>query len=259
MRGSRQPFVYRNPGDPFDGLPLEIVGQLGSSAGLSGIHVAYFNQFYIWEGPNADSAAPGTNGWIVTSVDGGGDTLESLDILDNAQFGVLRIQTNNADNDNTQLQLNGSSFRYIVGKRLWCFARFALEDVNDGEFAFGLIIETDTDMINTLPTDGIFFEKAETAVDLDFHARKNAASTEKTSALGTTLTDGGFVTVGFLVDVLGNVIPCFNGAMLTAKTIFAGDTKIPDDEDLTFAIQIQTGTTAVRYVDLGWLLLVQER
>lgn len=260
--GSAAPYAFRcnseldaaKGGSPFTGLPLDLVAQVGDD-GLGGIQY-YFNHFYTWEGPvNATSPV---GGWLLTQTAGGaGDS--ALTVRDGVQFGVLRITTDAADNDRTQIQFKGSSFKYVVGKRLWCLARIALQDANDGEFGFGLIEESDTDMVNTFPTDGIFFEKTETATDLDFHARKDGASTEKTAYSGATLADDTFFICGFTVDVLGNITPWYNGAPMTSKIINAGDANIVDDEVLSLAIEIQTGAAATRYVDLDWLLVAQER
>lgn len=264
MSGSRSPFTYLGAIDPstglshpFTGLPLEVVGALGDT-GVGGVN-GYFNHFNSWEGPVADVASPGTAGWIVSGTGNAG----SVTVRDSAQHGILRMLTGSTENDVLQMQLAGSGFRYVAGKRMWVAARFALEDANDGEFAFGLAIETDVDVINTLPSDGFFFEKSETATDLDFHCRLNGTSTEKTS-IGLTLADATFVIVGFCVDAVGNVIP-FAGtslstaSVLSSKVVAAGNANICTDEDLTLFAEIQTGAAATRYADFDWLLAFQER
>ena len=255
MGGSREAMVYSNPGHRFDGLPMGAFDKISSLSGFQ----YYANDFIVWEGPTGDAAAPGTGGWICTSVDAGADTAESVDVLDTVEYGILRINSNNADNDNTQLQMNGASFFYVVGKRLWFEIRIALEDVNDGEVLFGMILESDVDAINTLPAHGIFFEKNETAVDFDFHVRQGGTSTEDTLFSGATLADDTFFTMGFVIDVVGNITPYYNGTAGTAVAV--GNANIPNaaGEDMTVAIQVQTGTTATRYVDVDYLLAAQER
>lgn len=263
MSGSRESWRFpvsgvRDSGGtgphPLSGLPLDLVSQIGTD-GASGINY-YFNHFNRWEGPVVDAAAPGTGGWICTSVDGGGDAAESVDVLDSATYGILRIITNNGDNDNTQIQLNGSAFKYVAGKRLWFAIRCAPQDANDGELGFGLIIETDTDLVNTLPTDGLFFEKAETATAMTFHARKNGSSAS-TALAQTAMADDIMHTYAFHVDVDGNVYAYVDGELLA--TVAAGSTKLPDDEDLTLAIQVQTGAAATRYLDIDYVLVAQEK
>ena len=255
MSYSRTPFKFGYPGHRFDGLPLEVVGQVGAE-GITGIQY-YFNHFYRWEGPTSEQAAPGTGGWICSVVDTGAANAEVIDVLDSNTYGVLRMVTNSADNDVVQLQLNGSAFQYTSGKRLWCFARIRLQDANDGEVFFGLALEGDTNVFSTFPTDGIFFEKSETATDFDFHVRKNGSSTEDTTFSGQTLADSTWYEIGLVVDASGNVTPYFDGTAYTA--VASGATNIPDDEDLTLYMAVQTGAAATRYIDFDWILVAQER
>jgi len=253
----QNPWAFHQDGHRFNGLPLEIVSQIGED-GSSGV-LYYFNHFLTWEGPTSEQAAPGTGGWICSVVDSGGANGEVVDVLDSVTYGALRLLTNNADDDMVQLQMNGSPWRYVVGKRLWFFVRFRVQDANDGEVFFGLALEGDTNFLSTFPTDGIFFEKSETATDFDLHARKNGSSTEITAVCGATLVDNTWYELGFVVDIGGNIIPYCNGVKKTSKMIAAGDAKIPDDEDLAVYIGVQTGAAATRYLDLDWLLVAMER
>lgn len=242
---------------PISNAPISVAAMIGlNAAGTQGIN-GYQSHFNRWEGPVGDAAAPGTGGWIVTSVDGGGDAAEVVDVLDSTTHGVLRITSNDADNDNTQIQLNGSTFKYTVGKRMWFGIRCCPRDADDAEFAFGLIIESDVDMINTLPTDGIFFEKAETATAMDFHVRKNGTSTEDTSINSATMADDVMHTYQFYVDEKGNIHYYYDGTLI--GTVAAGNANIPDDEDLTLAIQIQAGAAAAESADIDWVYVYQER
>jgi len=239
------------------GLPKYIQDQLGDSfAGVSGLQVVYFNHFFRWEGPVVTAAAPGVGGWIVASTEAGAGAT-ALDVRDSAQHGILRIVTDSADNDRAQIQLNGSGVRWTAGKRLWFGIRLAPQDADDGEIGFGLIIESDTDMVNTFPTDGLFFEKAETATAMDFHARKNGTSTERAALNPTAMADDTFVTYQFFVDETGNIFVYVDGDQVTQ--IAASDANIPNDEDLTLAIQVQTGAAATRYIDIDWVYVAQER
>ena len=70
------------------------------------------------------------------------------------------------------------------------------------------------------------FEKAAAATVLDFHARKDGTSTEKTSA-SSTLVDDTYTIIGFTVDDLGNIMPYQDGAALTSSAIVAGTANIP--------------------------------
>jgi hypothetical protein len=240
-----------------------LVELIGTNAGGTGGYNGYFSHFNAWGGPAGDSTTGVGDGWLVTSVDGGTDSAETVRILDSSTHGILRITTNDADNDNTQIQLRGSSFKYVAGKRMWFGIRCATADADDAEFAFGLILETDTDMINTLPADGIFWEKAETATVMDFHVRQDGTSTEDTAvnvnSAGSSeaMADGVFHTYQFYIDETGNIHYYYDG--VKQGTVAAGNANIPDDEDLTVAIQIQAGAAAVETADIDWLYCYQER
>ena len=240
--------------NPLSNAPIDVVRMIGtnadSTAGING----YQNHFNHWEGPTADAAAPGVGGWIVTSTDGGADAAEAVRVLDSNTHGILQITTNDADGDNTQIQLTGSSFKYTAGKRMWFGIRCKPADADDAEFAFGLILESDTNMINTLPTHGIFWEKAETATQMDFHVRKSGTSTETTSFNGEAMADADFHTYQFYIDEEGTVFGYYDGELKATVT-----TNIPDDEDLTFAIQVQAGAAAAESCQMDWVYIYQER
>ncbi len=234
----------------FNGLPLEVVGQIGQ-AGTSGIQTV-FDHFYSWKGPAGHVTAPAA-GWFVE----GSNNSESATALASTQFGVLQLSTGTVDNNFIQMRLAGEAFRYVSGKRLWCFARFAMSDADDMETYFGLSL-TDTNFLDTLPTDGIFFEKAETATSFDFHARQNGTSTERTAIAGT-LADDTYIELGFTVNPYGSIIPWYNGTALNASVVGASNANIPDDEDLTIILGCQTGAAAANTINLDWLLVGQER
>jgi hypothetical protein len=300
----QNPWAFYQDGHRFNGLPLEIVGQIGAD-GSSGIQV-YFNHFYLWEGPAVNIANASTSHSITDPADApldadalrddlvanaipdienalnalgtkinnilaappnaaagwyldGSQNGEACDVLDSVQYGAIRLITGSTDNNFAQLRQNGSPWRYVAGKRLWFFVRFRMQDVNDGEVFFGLALEGDTNFLSTLPTDGIFFEKAEAATDFDLHAHKNGVSTEKAAVCGAALADTTWYELGFVVNSGGDIIPYYNGTKKTSKIISAGDANIPNDEDLAVYFGVQTGAAATRYLDVDWLLVAQER
>lgn len=258
---------YSRVGHAFNQLPTIVAQAISTISGYN----YYFNDFINYEGATADSASPGTGGWIVTSVDGGADAGEAVGVRAGAQFGVLRITTNDADDDNTQIQLTGSSFKYVAGKRIWCFARIALQTAIDGEVGFGLIEESDVDMVNTFPTDGFFFEKAEAATQFDFHVRTDSVSTENT-LVTEVFGDDTFRIIGFVVNADGSItahdgasstgVPTDLNSLPVIATVASSNDNIPtsgESEDLTLAFQIQTGSATTRYMDIDWVFVCQER
>lgn len=246
---------FGRPNHPLDGVPWHFAVHIFGMSQYEG----YSNDFYQWEGPLATST--GLTGWIVTSTEAGAGAT-ALTIRDGVQGGVLRITTDSADNDRAQLQLDGSPFRYVSGRRMWCYARLAPQTAADGEIGFGLIEESDTDMVNTFPTEGIFLEKTETGTDFTCHARQSGTSTS--GALGATLANDTMLNVGFSV-VPSGAIQFYRGTsinnMVNGFNVAVGNANIPDaaSDQLTLAVEIQTGDATTRYLDLDWILAVQER
>jgi len=262
--GFRGPLRYRNTGHPLDGAPLDAVGRLSSLAKDNtpdGVRLVYYaNDFGLWEGPVAKTAElAGQGGWIITTVDSGGDLAEVVDVRDSGTYGILRMLTNDADNDNLCLRQNGSPWKYVSGKRLWFAIRCAPQTAADGELFFGLAIEGDEDPFDTSPTDGFFFEKAETATKMDFHARQDGASTEKTSIDTSAMVDATMHEYAFQVDAQGNIHVYYDGTEVSAAAIAAGNANIPDDEDLGLYFAVQTGDATTRYFDIDHILIAQER
>lgn len=251
--GYRGPLIYSRPGHLLNQAPLGLVDQISEAAAFHG----YVNDFLRWEGPVAETATA-VGGWILSGVTGAA----TIVVKDSSQFGAIRIANSAVANGNSQLQLDGSSFRYVVGKRLWLLARVALADVNDQLAFVGLGIENNTDFVAGLPSDGLFFDKLETVADWQFQARKGGTSTTKVGATGLTLADDGFHLIGFAVDPVGNVriyAGTTFGTLAEKIFIAKGDANLPDDQDLTLYIAQETGAGAADYIDVDYVLVAQER
>ena len=265
MGHSQSPWLFTQTKDkglawehPFAGLPLELISQLMTGdgddpAGDAGIQ-GYFNHFHQWEGPLAEGAAAG---WNLAGVTG-----TTTIVHGDVRNGSIIITPDGTANADPCLQLGSSSagacFRYSAGKQLWVFARLKVDSVAAIEMFFGLgTPDTQPTVTNTFPSDGIFFEKALTATDLDFHVRQDGTSTEKTSVTGATLTDDTYFTIGFKVDVDGNIMPYYNGTALLTKVVAASDTNIPDGA--TDILQLMIASLgASRLTTLDWVLAMQE-
>lgn len=247
---------------PFDGLPIEVVGQIGVN-GISGYRTVYFNHMDRWEGPAGTNLATTTEGgWTATIIAAGAGNAGAITVRDSAEYGVLRLTTDNAAGDNINLQLDGSSVRYRNNKRMVVAARLAIVDADATVVMFGLALENLTDFVAALPTDGIFFEKAATATNFDFQVRQDGTSTENTAALNLTLTDNTFVTLGFLVTEAGHIRPftiASTGTVTYGTTVAATNANIPDDEDLALFLGIETSSAAGQSVDVDWMLVAVER
>lgn len=252
---SDKPAINRSP---LEGFPLEGAGLVipldGSDmgAGLGGVW-AYSNHFYLWEGPIAEGAA---GGWLLSGVTG-----VATIALTNVRNGEIAITADATANADPTLALGsaalGASFGYVVGKRMWCFARLKIATVASTEFFFGLgTPDTEPTVTNTFPSDGIFFNKAAADTKLSFDARKDGTSTSK-ALIGATLVDATYTLVGFLVDARGNIIPYQDGAAITAGIVGAGTANIPiaTADVLQFMIGFRG---ASQVVTLDWLGLGQE-
>ena len=264
MSGSNSPWRYQHlKGDsggvwshPFSHLPLHIVDQILDEStphtGGKGI-VHYFNHMQSWEGPVAEGAA---GGWTLSGTTGAATVTYG-----NVPEGTIVLTADATASCNPTLQRGsasaGANFLYSVGKRMWCFARVKVGTVGSTEMFFGLATpDTSPSTTGTFPSDGIFFEKAAAATVLDFHARKDGTSTEKTSASGT-LVDDTYTIIGFTVDDLGNIMPYQNGAALTSSAIVAGTANIPSGAaDVLQPMIAILGASQTCTID--WLLFAQE-
>lgn len=234
-----------------ENMPVDIMGQFGPD-GLGGL-LRYFNHFLQWEGPTAEGSA---GGWTLSGVTG-----VATIVLSDVRAGEIVLTADATAGADPTLQLGsataGMSFRYVVGKRMWCHARLKIGTVTSTEMLIGLATaDTEPTVTNTFPADGIFLEKAAAATTFDFHARKDGTSTERT-AQGTTLVNDTYIVVGFYVDATGNIHLFMNNAEVTAGLIAAGTANIPSGAADT--LQFMVGFRgASQTVALDWLLMGQE-
>lgn len=114
-------------------------------------------------------------------------------------------------------------------KRMWFTCNItipAADSVTDGAILVGLVIDNyGFTVIGTLPTDGLFFKKLDTASDFSFEVRKNATSTTTATAgtftnilaaAGVTLTLGVPVELSCRIDTNGALYVYVNGILVGA-------------------------------------------
>lgn len=237
---------------PFSGIPMDLYNRLGD-LGTNGINY-YFNHFHQWEGPVAEGSAAG---WVLS-----GTTGAATIALVNNREGAIVLTADATASCNPTLQLGsatlGAGFGYVVGKRMWCFARLKVAGVATTELFFGLATpDTSPTTTGTFPSDGIFFEKALTATSLNFHARQDGTSTTKTSATTTALADDTYTTIGFMVDKSGSLFPYQNGSFMYLSGINKTDTNIPDAT--ADVLQLTLGILgASKTCTIDWVLAAQE-
>lgn len=252
MSASRSPFFYSNPGNMLNGVSLRAYEMFNTYRG-------YSSDFVTWEGPTAE----GTDGGLILRGAVGAGTITRPATQN---IGVIRLTTQATAGGDVSLEIP-AQFGYVVGKRIWFLARFALSDVDDIQMILGLGTPGTADPMVTAPVEGIYFAKAsDTDQDPDFIVRDNSTSTSNTALTGTTFlaTNDAFYYLGFTVSVGGAITPYYGTSLsaLTAGTaVAAGNANLPDDagDELSIYVGCLTGNGEADYLDLDQLICVQER
>lgn len=248
--------VYNNSGHVLDQCPIAALDPISTFSGYQ----VYSNDFVEWSGP-ATGVTAAAGGWLCADTGTGVVGAQAA----GAGYGVLSIASGATENNCTMLQLMGESFKYVVGKRLWCFARLSVSDVADDEATFGLhsVATTATDTyaeVIALP-DGIFFHKDETNEEWTFVTQKNSVATSSTYCT-STFVNATMRILGFTVNTAGTVTAYEGTTMndLTAvATVAAGTATIPDDVELSLTFSCQAGDAAANTMLVDWVMVAQER
>ena len=193
--------------------------------------------------------------WLVTVVDGGGDDAETIRIDDNVNS-MLEIVSNNASNDTVQVQLNGEPFQLTNGKEMWFNSRFAVTQVTNANFAIGLTLRASTDTIGTAPADGVYFQMDHDG-NLDYHVIQNA--TDTTGDTGVDLTDAALHSAGFYYNGASNIAVIVDSITVTNIIDDGATILIPDDEELTSFIAIETFRDTAQTVQVDYIGVINTR
>ena len=185
-------------------------------------------------------------GWTTTLVDGGVDGLDSAGIGTTAG-GVLKILTNDAEDDGQNMQLIGESFLPAADKPLYFGIKLQIDDATETDFIVGLCI-TDTALLGGM-TDGIYFEKVDGATSISFVTEVGSTETQ-TDSLGT-LADATDVTLEFYAESNTSIKAYINGVLVATHT--AGITA----EELTPSIHFLTGDATANTMEADWLRAAQ--
>ena len=240
-----------NTVNPFNSWPYMALDRIAEFSGYQ-YYARDFNSPEDYTGPGTGATS---GGWILT------DTGTSVvAVAASVQFGELVVATGGTDNNDALLQMEGEPWRYVPGKRMGFMAKVRVSDANDAEIVLGLAI-TDTSPIASNPSDGLFFSASETATEWSFTAAKGAVEVTE-SAITGTFEDNTYRTVGFLVNTNGSV-SIYDGltpaSLALAGTIQSGSLGLPDDQDLTLTIGVQTGNTGSESIKIDWISIFQER
>ncbi len=186
--------------------------------------------------------------WTVTETQAG-----STQAITAGHGGILALVNTSTDNDVNTIQLTQETFKFASNRKAWLRARFKLSDVTDSDALIGLAI-TDTSPLASLPSDGVFFYKADDAAALVVQVRKDG--TASTISLGNMTADT-FVTCELYYDGKTTFMAFVNG--VHTGTNITSVTNMPDDEELTVTIAVQAGSAAADTLSVDFVEVLMER
>lgn len=202
--------------------------------------------------------------WTITTTEAGaGDATE---VITPGPHGVLLITNDAADNDMDQFQWTVETFKFVIGKKLSFKIRWKVSDATQSDVLFGLCI-TDTSLIASAPTDGVYFRKDDGDTLLDFVVAKNSTASTLTGVLGTATAiaddtwyvtefyyDGGAVAASVGVDA-GRISAFMNGVRVGSLPL----TNLVDDEDLAISFALMNGEAVAKTMSIDYILVRAER
>lgn len=184
--------------------------------------------------------------WTVTETQAG-----ATQAITDADGGILALVNSAADDDLNAIQLKNETFRWTSAKQFWLQARFKISDATQSDLIIGAYI-TDASPLQSLPSDGIYFYKADGAATLLFSVRKNGTSSSVT--MGTMVSDTYVVATAYWDGIKWNVW------LDTAPVGTITDTtNVVDDEDIAVGIAVQNGEAVAKTLSVDYLLVSEER
>ena len=187
--------------------------------------------------------------WTITTTEAGSGN--ASEALGDGDGGLLVLTQDDADNDNTFLQLVKEGFKYEAGKQLAFHARFKTSDADASDVVMGLQI-TDTSPLDV--SDGIFFLLTDGSTTLTFIVEKDG--TQSTLDLPAAMADDTFMTVGFAYDPKDQKFHVYQN---NAEVGTVASTNAPDDEELTVSFGIQNGAAAAKVLTVDYITAMKER
>lgn len=199
----------------------------------------FFDEFH-------DLKLAGTDiGWTRTNTGSG------TSVIGDAAGGVLVCTNATADNDMLQFQWNCENFAMAAGKPCWFEAKLKVNEKTESDVFVGLMI-TDTSIVVSAPSDGIWWRKDDGDANLDFVT--SASSTATASTAVATIADDTYVKLGFFFDGASTVYGYVDGVLKATHTA-----NIPTTE-LTPSFAIQQGeATNAKILSVDYIRAVQIR
>ena len=194
----------------------------------------------------ADNADP--VGWTMVPLTG--DAGDATVTAGTDSAGAVIYTTDDTENDGLNIYLNGEAFLLTKNAPLYFGVKLALSDADQTDLMVGLFI-TDAEMWGGV-SDGVYFESADATATATFVTEKNNTETSDTSA--GTLTDNAYHVLEFTWDGSTYIKAYFDGTLVATSS-----TNIPDDEALTFALELLTGEGNTNTVTIDWIRVIQCR
>ncbi len=215
----------------------------------------FFDDFHQWV---TDTSGEGR--YTITTIEAG--TGSATEVIGDEAFGVLVLTNDNADNDSNFLQKIGESFRPAAGKQLFFKARFKVSDAIDCDWIMGLAV---TDTTPLTPdgdgvTDGIFFQKDDGDLNVDFYVQKDATTGQLTNTVSTTSAGNDtYMTLGFWFDGKRTIRVYRNDAQVDVVDVGGTFSAFMPDTELTPSFGIQNGSAAARVMTVDYIFAAIER
>lgn len=246
--------------------PNEWLGVL--SGAIDGI--CYHDDFHAFNGTVATNVGTYSGGWYSFEDSGG-----SITGLATTTGGVIRVATDNSDNDDMILALGnvtGANFKIASsgGKKLCMEARIRLQETASRNFIFALGEEglavtdglcTDSDALTSKDFIG-FHSLAGDATAIDTFYRKASQSAVTVQDDVHTITADAWVKLGLLFDpnhpskAIRFYVDGVEQSSYVAHSAL-DDSTFPDGEELIPYFNIKNGTTTITRVDLDWFRILQ--
>lgn len=235
---------------PLDGAPIEVVGQMGDLIDNGQVHS--FDHFVNYAGPLAEGSA---GGYTLVGTTGTATLAHTGE-----DHGKITVLTGTTEDNNFVFRNDAHTVNYATDKLILWAVKLSITDANDMEFYAGLAVVA-ADWVATLPTDGFFFEKAETATNFDFHVRASGTSTENAADFsGLTVGDGEDVVLVIRIEN-GHITPYVwhSDTWYTGTTVLSSDANVPaTTADLEAQVAAETGNAGAEGAEIDWIYVSKE-
>ena len=255
-----------------DTVILEAAGVLGIRAyGNMLLNYAMYKDEFNFGGYIADAATTNVSGnavgstrfsetadygdYLVTVVDGATNGGETITIADAANS-ILTILTDSTSNDTVQVQMNGEPFQITTNKEMWFQTRVAVTDTTNSLFASGLCLSSATDVLGAAGNDAVYFSMAQGGL-VSYHVVQNG--TDTTGSTGITFLPGIYHTLAFYWNGEETITISVDGTVVATIVDNGTTILIPDDEDLTAFIAIETKNAAAESCTVDYIGVINTR